>query len=213
MALKPTTRSTGREKQARREYDQRRGSARERGYTWEWEKAAAQWKQENPLCVECDRQGRLTPSAVVDHVRPHKGDEDWFWNQENWEAICKRCHDTKTRMEQNIETYRRTVVTGPPGSGKTTYVQRHRKAGDLVWDWDCVAKEMLRLPMHQTPQDIIPHLNAMAEVLFRELATRPPKRDVWVILTDTTRAKAIAGLMSGEVVELTEVFRKNHTSI
>lgn len=204
MALKPTTRTNS---TTRRQYDQRRGSARERGYTTEWDSASRQWRQDFPICAECERQGRLKPSEVVDHVRPHKGDQDWFWNQENWEATCKRCHDIKTRMEENLTTYRRTVVTGPPGSGKTTYVNRHRKAGDLVWDWDCIAKEMLRLPMHQTPQDIIPHLNAMAEVLCRELATRPPKRDVWVILADVQRAKVAAGLMSGEVVELNQVFR------
>lgn len=184
-----------------------RKSSRERGYSAAWDKASKQWRTLNPLCAECDRQGQLKPAEVVDHIRPHKGDQEWFWCQDNWESTCKRCHDAKTRMEANLTNYTRTVVTGPPGSGKTTYVNARRKEGDLVWDWDHVAREMTRLPLHETPEDIIHHLNAMAEVLCRQVATRPPKRDVWIILANVTRAKAVAGLMSGEVVELKQVFR------
>lgn len=35
-----------------------------------------------------------------------------------------------------------TVVTGPPGSGKTTYVQSHAKPGDIVIDFDLMAEAM-----------------------------------------------------------------------
>ena len=46
--------------------------------------------------AECVRQGRVTPASVVDHVVPHRGDAGRFWDQDNWEALCKTCHDRKT---------------------------------------------------------------------------------------------------------------------
>ena len=228
MAYKPAARSTGREKEAKAmpqaakklctvcrqiggckcRKEPGRKSARDRGYTNQWDIASKHWREVNPLCAECDRQGRLTPANVVDHVRPHKGNQEWFWDQSNWESTCTHCHNVKTRMEANLEHYGRTVVTGPPGSGKTTYVNARRKPGDLVWDWDYVAREMTGLPLHETPEDLIPHLNGMAETLCREVATRPPKRNVWIILANQGRARAVAGLMSGEVVELQQVFTR-----
>jgi 5-methylcytosine-specific restriction protein A len=178
-----------------------RPSARQRGYTTEWEKARKHFLAEHPFCGECDRQGRpITPANIVDHVRPHRGNQERFWNIDLWESLCKRCHDHKTPMEENLDTYTRTVVTGLPRSGKTTYVERHRKPGDLVWDWDYIAKEMLRLPLHETPADCIDHLNAMAEVFCREIASRPPKRNVWIILTNEDRARRVAEMVSGELV-------------
>lgn len=33
-----------------------------------------------------------------------------------------------------------TIVTGAPGSGKTTYVQRHAKPGDIIIDFDLMAE-------------------------------------------------------------------------
>lgn len=199
MAYKPQGRT-------RAKPPEHRPNARERGYTWRWEQARATFLAEHPLCAEHDRQGQpLTPATVVDHVRPHKGNERRFWDSENnWEATCATCHNRKTMCEQNLPKYRRTIVTGPPGSGKSTYVNKHRKPGDLVWDWDEVAKVMLQLPMHETPSDCIPHLNAMAEVLCREVATRCPARDVWIILTNVDRAKVVAEMVSGEVVEMHE---------
>lgn len=50
-------------------------------------------------CVECERGGRLTPATVVDHVIPHKGDRRLFWDMSNWQALCVRCHNSKTARE------------------------------------------------------------------------------------------------------------------
>ncbi len=39
------------------------------------------------------------PATVVDHIRPHKGNQELFWDVTNWGALCKRCHDIKTVKE------------------------------------------------------------------------------------------------------------------
>jgi predicted kinase len=35
-----------------------------------------------------------------------------------------------------------TVVTGPPGSGKTTYVKQHRGSDDICIDFDLIAEAL-----------------------------------------------------------------------
>ena len=42
------------------------------------------------------KYGMLTPATVVDHVIPHRGDQKLFWDEDNWQALCKSCHDRKT---------------------------------------------------------------------------------------------------------------------
>jgi 5-methylcytosine-specific restriction protein A len=84
----------------RREFDRRRGSSRERGYTSKWQKARAAYLAQHPLCVFCERDGVLTPATVVDHVEPHRDDDEKFWDQDNWQSLCKSHHDsTKQRQE------------------------------------------------------------------------------------------------------------------
>ena len=52
--------------------------------------------QKHPLCEECRKDGRLTPATVVDHIIPHRGDSKLFWDEHNWQPLCKDCHDRKT---------------------------------------------------------------------------------------------------------------------
>ncbi|MBR3020599.1 MAG: HNH endonuclease [Clostridia bacterium] len=40
--------------------------------------------------------GKSTPATVVDYTIPHRGDHKLFWDQDNWEPLCKECHDRKT---------------------------------------------------------------------------------------------------------------------
>jgi 5-methylcytosine-specific restriction protein A len=49
-----------------------------------------------PICQECIKNERYTPSMVVDHVTPHFGNPKLFWDSDNLQALCKRHHDIKT---------------------------------------------------------------------------------------------------------------------
>jgi 5-methylcytosine-specific restriction protein A len=42
---------------------------------------------------------------VVDHIVPHRGREQLFWDESNWQALCKPCHDKKTGEEDSHPTY------------------------------------------------------------------------------------------------------------
>lgn len=73
-----------------------RQSADKRGYNAAWRRAREIYLARNPLCVMCAREGRLTPATVVDHIIPHRGDSELFWNTANWQSLCKKHHDEKT---------------------------------------------------------------------------------------------------------------------
>lgn len=75
-----------------------RESAYKRGYDRRWQAARRRYLRTHPLCAECQRNGTLTPATVVDHIIPHRGDERLFWDETNWQPLCKLCHDYKTGM-------------------------------------------------------------------------------------------------------------------
>ena len=80
-------------------------SAASRGYGRAWQKASKQFLQAHPLCEECQRQGKYVKATVVDHVTPHRGNPELFWDRSNWRVLCKRCHDRKTRREEQTPLY------------------------------------------------------------------------------------------------------------
>ncbi len=74
---------------------------RDRLYGRRWKKARAAYLRANPLCVFCERRGRVTAATVVDHRTPHHGDERLFWDWANWQPLCGPCHDS---VKQALET-------------------------------------------------------------------------------------------------------------
>ena len=82
--------------EVKRELDRERPSAARRGYDGRWRKARAQFLAEHPLCASCEAEGRVSPATVVDHVTPHKGDPDVFWDRSGWAPLCAACHSRKT---------------------------------------------------------------------------------------------------------------------
>lgn len=84
----------------RREADQRRGSASARGYNHRWSKARDTHLLNHPLCVGCDAVGIVTAASVVDHVDPHHGDPEKFWDTSMWQSCCKWHHDS---VKQQLE--------------------------------------------------------------------------------------------------------------
>ena len=88
-------------------YDRYRGSRQSRGYDDRWARRAATFRQSHPLCgmrangiapvmSTCHDTGRITIGTVVDHVVPHRGDQELFWNESNWQTMCAACHMRKT---------------------------------------------------------------------------------------------------------------------
>ena len=73
-----------------------RGGADARGYNARWRRERAAFLRCHPLCAECQKEGRLTPATVVDHIIPHRGDQRLFWDESNWQPLCEYHHNKKT---------------------------------------------------------------------------------------------------------------------
>lgn len=64
-----------------------------------WRKLRLLHLASEPLCRMCAEEGRTTAANVVDHVKAHKGNETLFWDQGNWQSLCKACHDRHKQSE------------------------------------------------------------------------------------------------------------------
>lgn len=77
-----------------------------RGYDSRWRRARSRFLKAHPLCEKCREQGKFVKATVVDHIIPHRGEEKLFWDEANWQALCKRCHDKKTMTEDRYQEYK-----------------------------------------------------------------------------------------------------------
>ena len=85
--------------EVKRTLDRQRPSAARRGYGPRWRRARAAYLARHPLCAACRAHGSLVLATIVDHVVPHRGDQKLFWDERNWQGLCKLCHDAKTARE------------------------------------------------------------------------------------------------------------------
>jgi 5-methylcytosine-specific restriction endonuclease McrA len=52
--------------------------------------------EQEPNCRRCGRPGR-----IVDHIRPHRGDESLAFDPDNLQTLCEICNPRKTREDRN----------------------------------------------------------------------------------------------------------------
>lgn len=65
-----------------------------------WKIRSKRFRYKNPDCVKCG-----APSEVTDHIVPHRGDLELFWDQDNWQALCQVCHGKKSDSEVNYPRF------------------------------------------------------------------------------------------------------------
>ena len=77
-------------------FERTRETAVQRGYSTRWHKARRMFLNAHPLCMRCLLSGTTTPATIVDHIKPHRGDDALFWDESNWQSLCGTCHRIKT---------------------------------------------------------------------------------------------------------------------
>lgn len=77
----------------------KRKSTYHRGYDKRWERESKAFLSQprNRLCRECIKIKTIKLATVVDHIVPHRGNPELFWNVGNWQGLCVTCHNKKTR--------------------------------------------------------------------------------------------------------------------
>jgi len=105
-------------KQAGDEDRARRGNSAQRGYGSRWRDYRERFLARYPLCgmrpgqarlaagftewSKCKAGGFLVPATRVDHILPVAGAQDArFWDAANHQALCERCHNSKTSRERS----------------------------------------------------------------------------------------------------------------
>src|SRR5512143_2485950 len=72
--------------------------------TQRWQRLRQHKLREHPLCEACLQVGGIEPATAVDHrTRIVDGGEP-FPALDRLASLCARCHNTKTRAEQEGET-------------------------------------------------------------------------------------------------------------
>ena len=83
----------------RRRYDRRRPDSGKRGYDARWQKYTKIRLHMHPLCEYCRREGRIVAATVTDHIQPHRGDRNLFWDAANHQSLCTFHHNQKSGQE------------------------------------------------------------------------------------------------------------------
>ena len=142
-----------------------------------------------------------TQATTVDHDPPHDGTPATFWDTSTWQSRCKPCHDSKSGREARARRVQGTTlsqpgprfaipvtaVCGPPGSGKSSYVQERAKWGDLVVDVDALYGAVSGLPLYEKPDVLLPLVMEARDALIARLSRPSQVRHAWVILGGARR--------------------------
>jgi 5-methylcytosine-specific restriction enzyme A len=85
-------------------------------HTKRWQRMRSWQLTVEPHCRMCTRRGRAGSCATdVDHIKPHRGNADLFFDPENLQSLCKTCHSSiKQELERN--PLRGTLPNGRPAS-------------------------------------------------------------------------------------------------
>lgn len=87
----PSTSEAGRSAEAR-EYRRLYDTAR-------WKVLRLEQLDAEPFCEYCKEEGRVRAATIADHVVPHKGDEELFFNGK-LRSLCAPCHDSVKQSEE-----------------------------------------------------------------------------------------------------------------
>lgn len=65
-----------------------------------WRKLRVEKLRRQPLCEECEQQGKTTPAQMVDHIRPiNEGGA--ALDLQNLQSLCHTCHNRKSGHERH----------------------------------------------------------------------------------------------------------------
>jgi hypothetical protein len=158
---------------------------------------AGPWRRVRALVLERDghrcqiKGGKCLGLATeVDHINPVELGGSW-WDVDNLRAACKPCNVGRVSA-QRLEAWRQgppiTLVYGPPGAGKTTYVAQHSQPGDLVVDYDAIA-QALGADRQQSEQIHEAVMAARNAVLSRIRQNRTGAPAVWIVSANPRAAE------------------------
>ncbi|MGE3624052.1 MAG: HNH endonuclease [Bdellovibrionales bacterium] len=83
-------------------------------YNQQWRDLRADHLRKNPLCVFCQKEGKVVVARIVDHIIPHKGNRTLLFDPTNLQSLCKHHHDADKQLIERGKRKRRCGVDGMP---------------------------------------------------------------------------------------------------
>ena len=91
------------------------------------------------------------------------------YNEDQRLAICE------AQLERNIK-----IVSGSPCSGKNTYIEKNKRGGDLVWDFDKIHTALTGEDTHIHIEEVRKYIFSIRKKFYEDLKTEKDLR-VWII--------------------------------
>ena len=66
-----------------------------------WQRLRARQLKRHPYCQCPHHKNQKVVADTVDHITPHRGDRNLFWDPKNLQSMLKECHD---RFKQSQES-------------------------------------------------------------------------------------------------------------
>lgn len=179
-----------------------------------WKRLRKAKLSEKPLCEPCDVRGRKVVAKHVDHIVSIASGGQAFPAMDGLMSMCAPCHSIKTNAKDrkggkgiafkgcgpdglpldpghpflNREDHPATVVCGPPGAGKSSYVAAHRQYGDLVLDLDTILQALSGEPIYDAPAELLPFAWHARDAVLERLRRSHRLRHAWIIMGGAKRA-------------------------
>lgn len=160
--------------------------------------------REEKVCRICITYGRTSVARIVDHITPIEIRPDLAFERTNLQALCRPCSDSKTAKENRrfagassltgepLEPKNRPkiyMVGGPPGGGKSTWVeQQHKRSGGVIVDHDKIFQALGGGPNHSyANHPVFIHALAARGAVVQSLTGNCHVRFAWVISSSRNR--------------------------
>lgn len=168
-----------------------RGTPAQRGYDYKWTKFRSRYLAKHPLCMDCEERDEVSLATEVHHERSILEYPELKYAESNLKALCETCHARRGAGFWKGKELKKMkyiiVITGPPCSGKSTYVKQHMKPGDLVWDYDEIMKALTGQDLYYRPEWGIDVCAAIRDALYKNIDSSIKVKKVWIITCSPKR--------------------------
>lgn len=176
------------------------------------------------LCERCGKPGQELHHKIF--LNPlNINDSNITLNWDNLIFLCKDCHFAEHRKTnplinnfkkknkiinngaylENGELKKQMVyiVYGSPGAGKTTYVLKNKKEGDLIVDLDYIKQSISLEKKTETPDNLLPIAIGIREYIYKLIEDKKVNsKNIWVVssLPNKIERETLANRLEAELI-------------